>query len=848
MNLAGLMLCLFRFFEHTRKTLVYALAFFLGTLLSNYYWGVYLLVMHDYPNVSSMFAYFGWNIAFVMLVFMLFSLRKEQGVKGISPWALLPVPLNIVQLLIYIQYGGYFNNIWQVFWTTVSACLALDAIIRWLKKRNDDAKFPYISAVVLVFITMEYAEWTTSSFDWPSEAMNPYNYLSIICNFCYILLPLAFTRVYGKDDKVLSDAPHSRLMNLFRPLYIIVVIMCCSGGYFLAVWMRNTLEIGIGEQGEADPYSIISVMLFVVSVVIVSYTFIIVLVVSSAQKTYEGEELKRAKSYAERSNATKSEFLANMSHEIRTPINAVLGMNEMILRESLEARDDLPSDPESIRSTFADICVCSGNIDSAGKSLLSIINDILDFSKIEAGKMEIVNASYHLSSVLNDVSNMIAFKARDKGLEFDVEVDRSLPDVLCGDEVRVRQIITNLLNNAVKYTEKGRVILDVSEKRDHGNTEGDITSLIISVKDTGIGIRDEDKDKLFRKFERVDIDKNSSVEGTGLGLAITANLVEMMGGTISVISNYGIGSNFTASIPQQIVSDEPIGDFRERYEKSIDSMKPKKESFHAGNAIILVVDDTQMNLMVIKGLLKKTGIRIDTAKSGAEAVDLAQINHYDIIFLDQRMPGMDGTEAMRLIRKDTGGVNSETPIVCLTADAISGARERYLSEGFDDYLTKPIDSGQLEKMIETLLPAEKLEYAGSEGSQVGIPQPGSQEGVFDPEVIDKKTGLLYCGQDESFYEQVLSEYFIESKEKKASIDRCYNEKNWEEYGILVHSLKSTSKMIGALGLSEIALRLEKAAKSGDTDAVERAHENMKKAYSDVTEMISRCVRPQEQKS
>lgn len=844
MNLAGLMLCLFRFFEHTRKPLIFALAFFLGDLLSSYYWGVYLLVMHDDPNVSSMFAYFGWNIAFVMLVFMQLSLRKEQGVKSFSPWALLPVPVNFVQLLLYVQYGGYFNNIWQVFWTTFAACLALDAIIFHFRSRKDKAEFPYISAVVLVYVAIEYAEWTTSCFDWPTEMQNPYNYLSLMCSLCYILLPLAFNRVYGRDDRILSEVPHSRLMNLFRPLYIIVVILCCTGGFFLAVWMRIILDAGIGEKGEADPYSIISVMLFVVSSVIVLFTFIIVLVVSSAQKTYEGEELKKAKSYAERSNATKSEFLANMSHEIRTPINAVLGMNEMILRESLEARDELPSDRESIRKTFADICGYSGNIDSAGKSLLSIINDILDFSKIEAGKMEIVNASYQLGSVLNDVSNMISFKARDKGLEFDVEVDRSLPDILRGDEVRVRQIMTNLLNNAVKYTEKGRVVLAVSEKRDYGNTEGDLTSLIISVKDTGIGIREEDKEKLFRKFERVDIEKNSSIEGTGLGLAITGSLVEMMGGTISVISNYGIGSNFTVSIPQMIVSDEPIGDFRERFEKSIDSMKPRKEPFHAGNAIILVVDDTKVNLVVIKGLLKKTGISIDTAKSGADAVDLAQLNHYDIIFMDQRMPGMDGTEAMRRIKEDPGGVNADTPFICLTADAISGARERYLSEGFNDYLTKPIDSGQLEKMIETWLPSEKLEYFTAAAPQESGQELRSQDDVFDPEVIDRKTGLLYCGQDEKFYGQVLAEYLFESKEKSAAIDRSYNEKNWEEYGILAHSLKSTSKMIGAAGLSDIALRLEKAAKSGDIDAIDREHESMKKAYTQVTEMIAQCVRPE----
>ncbi len=843
MNLAGLMLCLFRYFEHTRKPLIYALIFYLGNLLSNYYWGVYMLVMNDYPNVSSMFAYFGWNLAFVMLVPMLFSLRKEQGIRSISPLAFIPVPVNIAQLILYLQYGGYFNNIWQVLWTTVAACLALDSLIYYYKNRKKGVGFPYISAIFFVFITIEYAEWTSTCFDWPSELLYPYNYLNLLSNVCYILIPWAFTKVYGKEDKVLGEAPHTRLMNLFRPLYTTVVIICCIGGYLLAIWMRKTLDAGIVERGDADPYTIIAVMLFVVSIIIVSFTIMIVLVVNSAQKTYEGEELKRAKSFAEKSNATKSEFLTNMYHEIRTPINAVPGMNAMIFRESLSARDDLPRERESIKRAFSDICGYSGNIDSAGKNLLSIINDILDFSKIEAGKLEIVNAEYQLSSVLNDVSNMITFKAKDKGLEFDVEADRSLPGVLCGDEIRVRQIITNLLNNAVKYTERGRVVLSVTEKRDYGSTEDNLTSLIISVRDTGIGIKDEDKDRLFKKFERMDLEKNSSVEGTGLGLAITGSLIEMMGGTINVVSRYGQGSTFTAVIPQKIVSYEPIGDFREKFANSIDTMKAKKEPFHAKDAIILVVDDTQMNLAVVKGLLKNTKINIDTAKSGEEAIDLAKLNHYDIIFMDQRMPEMDGTTAMRHIKKEAVGVNSETPFICLTADAISGAREKYISEGFNDYLTKPINSVELENMLETWLPKEKINYADAKVSEQGGQALKTTEEAFDPKLIDRKTGLIYCGQDEEFYKQILSEYLYESKEKSEAMDRCYEEKNWDDYGIYVHSLKSTSKMIGAMELSEIALRLEKAAKSGDADAIEREHDKMRSMYMDVTAMIAQCVKP-----
>ncbi|MCR5595582.1 MAG: response regulator [Lachnospiraceae bacterium] len=712
MNIAGLMLCLFRYFEHARKAYVYAIAFLIGNLLSNYYWGVYMLVMHDYPNVSSMFAYFGWNLAYVVLVFMELCIRKEHGIRLFSPIALIPVPVNIAQLILYLQFGGIFNNIWQVFWTTAAACLALDTIIYYLRDRDEKKIFPYTSVVIFAYITIEYTAWTSSCFDWPSEFRDPYNYLSILDSLCFILIPLALTKLYGRDSNASGNYPNEHLMSLFKPLYSSIVAVCCFGGYFLAIWMRNTLGNGTGGTGDGDPYKIIAVMLFVVSVTLISFTMIIVLVVGSMQKTYEGEELKKAKFSAEKSNAIKSEFLANMSHEIRTPINAVLGMNEMILRESLEARDNPPESSDLIKKKFSELCFYSGNIDSAGKNLLSIINDILDLSRIEAGKLEIVNASYQLSSVLNDVSNMIIFKAKDKGLEFEVEVDENLPETLCGDEVRVRQVITNLLNNAVKYTEKGKVVLAVSEERSRSETDPDLTSLVISVKDTGIGIKEEDKARLFKKFERFDTERNSSIEGTGLGLSITASLVKMMGGTISVESQYGLGSVFTAVIPQEIVSDKPLGDFRKRFEQSLNSMKTKKEPFRANDALILVVDDTQINLLVVKGLLKNIGIKIDTARSGTEAIRLATLNHYDIIFIDQRMPGMDGTTTMNHIKTDAGGVNADTPFICITADAISGARERYIAEGFDDYLSKPIESARLEKTLETYLPKDKIDYAG----------------------------------------------------------------------------------------------------------------------------------------
>ncbi len=688
--------------------MIYVIGFLLSTLLSNYYWGVYVLVMGDYPNVSSFFAYFGWNLSFLVLAAVSLIHMPEEEKKHFSPLALLPVPINIIQFLVWLPFGGVGNSIWQGALSTVVACVSLNSIIYYLKNKKT-AVVPVVAIVSLLFITMEYIMWTSSCFDWPGEWAYPYNYAMILDYLYYLALPLSVAKSYGDKLGRKDDGEQNIFRGVFRFFYITLIVGCCVGGCIIALWMRDTLSRGIGEVGDTDPYSVIAVMLFVVSVVILLITATVILMAGLSQKSREGLMFKEAKSVAERANAAKSDFLANMSHEIRTPINAVLGMNEMILRESLEARDDPPADKEEISQRFASICNYSGNVDSAGKNLLSLINDILDFSKIEAGKMDIIDNDYRLSHVLNDVINMILFKAQAKGLVFEVEVEADTPDLLFGDELRVHQIITNMLNNAVKYTDIGNITLsvrtvDTEEKKKEG-----ITDLVISVKDTGIGIKEEDLEKLFGKFERVDILKNSGVEGTGLGLAITKSLLDMMGGTISVKSVYGVGSEFTAVIPQKVTKAEPIGDFRERFRDSIREMKAKKRSLYAPLAKILVVDDTPMNLEVVSFLLKDSGIDTDTADSGARAIELASGQKYDIIFMDQRMPGMDGVAAMHKIKEAEDGPNRKTPVICLTADAVSGAKEHYISEGFEDYLTKPIDSAALEEMIMTYLPEDKLE-------------------------------------------------------------------------------------------------------------------------------------------
>ncbi len=559
------------------------------------------------------------------------------------------------------------------------------------------------------------------------------------------------------------------------------------------------------------------------------------------RQTYESKALKLEKEAADQANRAKSAFLADMSHEIRTPINAVLGMNEMILRDSLRARDSGELDKEEERTVFNNILSYASNIESAGSNLLSILNDILDFSKIESGRMDIVEGEYKLGSVLNDVSNMIFFRAKDKGLDYTVDVDAAIPDSLYGDEVRVRQVIINVLNNAVKYTGKGSVRLQVRKGAEASPEQEDTVCLSIAVTDTGIGIKPEDMEKLFTKFQRVDLNRNSTVEGTGLGLAITQRLLEMMGGSIRVESEYGVGSTFTITLPQRIVSWESMGDFETKFEKNMLKAKPYEEYFRAPEARILVVDDTHMNLNVVIGLLKSTEIRIDTASGGKEAVDLARGNAYDLILMDQRMPMMDGTEAMHAIQNQENGPNRDTPVICLTADAILGAKERYLTEGFTDYLSKPIDSSALEKMLITYLPADKVELR-KRTNAVSVREKGRISGdEFDflrDAGVDPEAGLRYCQGDTAFYRSLLEDYLRNATQKIGEIQRNRYTEDWQNYGILVHALKSTSRMIGADELADAAAGLEEAAGRGDVDAIRPAHPEMIKRYLDLMDVLA----------
>lgn len=497
---------------------------------------------------------------------------------------------------------------------------------------------------------------------------------------------------------------------------------------------------------------------------------------------------------AQEATRSKSLFLANMSHEIRTPINAIMGMNEMILRESSE---------EEIQNYASEAQI-------AADSLLGIVNDILDITKIEAGKLSILPVKYDTASMLHDIYNLFQFKTENKKLKFEVVADENLPSKLIGDDMRIKEILTNLLSNAVKYTHEGSVTLRVQYLG-----EGKV---YYCVSDTGIGIKKEDTERLFNAFVRIDENRNRNIEGTGLGLNITYSLLDLMNSTLSVESIYGKGSDFSFVLQQDVADDTPMGKLKLHRTHDHHSYTAK---FSATDAKVLVVDDNNINRKVFSLLLKKTNMQITEAASGKECLELVRSNSYDIIFMDHMMPEMDGVETLEALRKLPDNLSSGAPVIALTANAVSGAEEYYLKCGFDGFLSKPVDPRKLEKLIYSLLDDAKL----TTEDQTAVEAPAKDNAEL-PEItgVDWNIGRLHFENDASLLEtttMLKNSIRKDAAELSGYFDDIEN--MLDSYRIKVHSMKSSAALVGIIPLAGMALELETAARNKNISVIRSLH-------------------------
>lgn len=589
-------------------------------------------------------------------------------------------------------------------------------------------------------------------------------------------------------------------------VYLVLYLYLILCGYYLIRYWRTInrkkrypiiLSLGtlfvIGIYGATHPY------LYITSVGFVLVNLAFFLTVESPDVLLI-EQLQKEKKRADDANEAKSSFLARMSHEIRTPIHVIAGMDEMILRESRE---------ETVRGYAADI-------QAATQSLLGLVNDILDLSKIESGKMTIIPTEYEVTKVVRELVNSVSEMAEKKKLELKLDICPELPTTLYGDGGRLRQIITNLLTNAVKYTHEGTVTF-----RMNGRQEGDILHLRVEVADTGIGIREEDREKLFEAFERIEEKRNRNIEGTGLGINITNELLHMMGSRLEVESTYGEGSVFSFELEQKIVDAEPVGNI-EDYLRQRNKEYKYQASFTARQARLLVVDDNPMNRKVFRALLKETGVQIEEAESGKECLAKVREQFFHVIFMDHMMPDMDGVETFHCLREGEENLCSNTPVVILTANAVEGAKEKYLEEGFDGFLKKPIVPYKLERILQKLLPAELLEEGAEQryrDNRDEAPLPDIEGVNYQYAGLFTKDENMILGAMRVFYESIDRT----RQELQLFYSRIEEQEACSQFRIRVHSLKSNAALVGILSVSELARLLEYAAREGN---LERLHKLM----------------------
>ena len=582
--------------------------------------------------------------------------------------------------------------------------------------------------------------------------------------------------------------------------------------------IKKYLAVGIGIYGMLLS-AVLELALYYINIemslgtaLAVGLMFLLVMaIVKTGQDLMNSEKKKQQAIMAKEAQA---KFLANMSHEIRTPINAVIGMNEMILRENEDV-------------TIREYAL---NIKSASNMLLELVNDILDFSKIESGQLELVEDTYTLVSMIQDEKLLLNARVVGKPITTRIEVDPNLPSKLRGDELRIKQILTNLLSNAVKYTKQGTVTLNVHFQW----LDEDTITLHFVVEDTGVGIKQEDLPQLFDKFKRLDLSMNRNVEGTGLGLNIAKQLVEQMQGSLTVESEYGKGSTFRFSVPQKVMDKSAIGIFEEAVRESRNEEQEAAELFTAPNASVLVVDDNQMNLKLMRALLKRTKIQVDTALSGKECLELTRQKRYHLIFMDHMMPEMDGVETLRVLRSEQKNPNKDTKVAALTANAIAGCREIYLGYGFDDYLSKPIQADKLDQVLIRSLPQELVHLANQRMEIAESPKE-----MQDILTIDRELGLTYCLNMEDFYRETLQAFYEQAEEYLPQLDTHFTNRNWKEYGVITHALKGNALNIGASVFSKLSLQHEMAGKEENEEFILKEYPYYKESLKKLMEKIKK---------
>ena len=643
------------------------------------------------------------------------------------------------------------------------------------------------------------------------------------------LIPLTYSCIIFVISTFLQILDIMQFVQMLSYIHVgiivsIVFIIATITLDILTKRLRDYLAVGIGIYGmlltaigEMVLYYVGSSLSLGTTLAIGLVFLLIMAIIKTGQDLFQTEKKRQQAIMAREAQA---KFLANMSHEIRTPINAIIGMNEMILREN---------EDEAIHNY-------AHNIQSASNMLLGLVNDVLDFSKIESGQLELVEDTYDLTTLLQDEMLLLRARAGEKPLSIQMDIDPGLPSKLIGDELRIKQILTNLLSNAVKYTQQGSVTL----KAYYNRIDDQNVQLSFAIIDTGIGIRKEDLAQLFDSFKRLELNKNRNIQGTGLGLNIAKQLATLMNGDILVETEYGKGSTFTVSFPQKVVDKTPIGNFPQKNTRR-DENHSIGNIFTAPDARILVVDDNAMNLALMKGLLKRTKIQVDLAESGKDCLQMTKEAKYHVIFMDHMMPELDGVETLNLLRADASNPNRKSIVVALTANAIAGCRETYLEYGFNDYFAKPVQADKLDELLLKYLPEKLIQKKEDIQPSEDAPVLLHKENPDDVLYINKENGMIFCMNSEELYQQMLSSFHKQATDYLPKFETYFNAGDWKNYAIIAHGLKGNALNIGAENFSKLCLQHELAAKEQRSDFIQKNYAEYVEIINDLLQKIKKIL-------